>query len=49
MEVKVKVKLSLCVTKHLAMKAYLLLNQEQYKDALGSGGIAPRFLDFGTR
>jgi hypothetical protein len=35
---RVKVKLSLCLTKHHAMKAYW-----------GSGGIAPRFLDLGTR
>jgi hypothetical protein len=35
---KVKVKLSLCLTKHHAMKAYW-----------GSGGVAPRILDFGTR
>jgi hypothetical protein len=33
-----KVKLSLCLTKHHAMKTYW-----------GSGGIAPRILDFGTR
>jgi hypothetical protein len=39
-KVKVKVKLSLCffLTKHHAMKAYW-----------GSGGIAPRILDLGTR
>jgi hypothetical protein len=36
--VKVKVKLSLCLPKHHAMKTYW-----------GSGGIAPRILDFGTR
>jgi hypothetical protein len=35
---KVKVKLSLCLTKHHAMKTYW-----------ESGGIAPRVLDFGTR
>jgi hypothetical protein len=35
---KVKVKLSLCLTKHHAMKTYW-----------GSGGIAPRILDLGTR
>jgi hypothetical protein len=35
---KVKVKLSLCLTQHHAMKTYW-----------GSGGIAPRILDFGTR
>jgi hypothetical protein len=35
---KVKVKLSLCLTKHHAMKAYW-----------GSGGIAPFILDLGTR
>jgi hypothetical protein len=35
---KVKVKLSLCLTKHQAMKTYW-----------GSGGIAPRILDLGTR
>jgi hypothetical protein len=35
--VKVKVKLSLCLTKHHAMKTYW-----------GSGGIAPRILDLGT-
>jgi hypothetical protein len=33
-----KVKLSLCLTKHHAMKTYW-----------GSGGIAPRILDLGTR
>jgi len=33
-----KVKLSLCLTKHHAMKMYW-----------GSGGIAPRILDLGTR
>jgi hypothetical protein len=33
-----KVKLSLCLTKHRAMKTYW-----------GSGGIAPRILDLGTR
>jgi hypothetical protein len=33
-----KVKLTLCLTKHQAMKAYW-----------GSAGIAPRFLDLGTR
>jgi hypothetical protein len=37
-KVKVKVKLSLCLTKHHAMKTYS-----------GSGGIAPRVLDLGTR
>jgi hypothetical protein len=36
--VKVKVKLSLCLTKHHAIKAYW-----------GIGGIAPRILDLGTR
>jgi hypothetical protein len=36
-KVKVKVKLSLCLTKHHAMKAYW-----------GSGGIVPRILDLGT-
>jgi hypothetical protein len=36
--VKVKVKLSLCLTKHHAMKTHW-----------GSGGIAPRILDLGTR
>jgi hypothetical protein len=36
--VKVKVKLSLCLTKHHAMKTYW-----------GSGGITPRILDLGTR
>jgi hypothetical protein len=35
---KVKVKLSLCLTKHHAMKTYW-----------ESGGIAPCILDFGTR
>jgi hypothetical protein len=35
---KVKVKLSLCLTKHHAIKAYW-----------GSGGTAPRILDLGTR
>jgi hypothetical protein len=35
---KVKVKLSLCLTKHHAMKTYG-----------GSEGIAPRILDLGTR
>jgi hypothetical protein len=35
---KKKAKLSLCLTKHHAMKAYW-----------GSGGIAPRILDLGTR
>jgi len=34
----VKVKVSLCLTKHHAVKAYW-----------GSGGIAPRILDLGTR
>jgi hypothetical protein len=34
----IKVKLSLCLTKHHAMKSYW-----------GSGGIAPRILDLGTR
>jgi hypothetical protein len=33
-----KVKLSLCLTEHHAMQAYW-----------GSGGIAPRILDLGTR
>jgi hypothetical protein len=33
----IKVKLSLCLTKHHAIKTYW-----------GSGGIAPRILDFGT-
>jgi hypothetical protein len=37
-KVNVKVKLSLCLTKHHAMKTYW-----------GSGGIAPRILDLGTR
>jgi hypothetical protein len=37
-KVKVKVKLSLCLTKHHAMKTYW-----------GSGGIAPRIIDLGTR
>jgi hypothetical protein len=36
--IKVKVKLSLCLTKHHDMKTYW-----------GSGGIAPRILDLGTR
>jgi hypothetical protein len=36
--VKVKVKLFLFLIKHHAMKTYL-----------GSGGIAPRILDLGTR
>jgi hypothetical protein len=35
---KVKVKLSLCLTKHHAMKTYW-----------GNGGIVPRILDLGTR
>jgi hypothetical protein len=35
---KVKVKLSLCLTKHHAMKTHW-----------GSGGVAPRILDLGTR
>jgi hypothetical protein len=35
---KVKVKLSLCLIKHHALKTYW-----------GSGGTAPRILDFGTR
>jgi hypothetical protein len=35
---KIKVKLSLCLTKHHAMKTYW-----------GSVGIAPRILDLGTR
>jgi hypothetical protein len=35
---KVKVKLSLCLTKHHALKTYW-----------GSGGIAPRILDLGIR
>jgi len=35
---KIKVKLSLCLTKHHAIKTYW-----------GSGGIAPRILDLGTR
>jgi hypothetical protein len=35
---KKKVKLSLCLTKHYAMKTYW-----------GSGGIAPLILDLGTR
>jgi hypothetical protein len=37
-EVKAKVKLSLCLTKHHAMKIYWW-----------SGGVAPRILDLGTR
>jgi hypothetical protein len=37
-KVKVKVKLSLCFTKHHSMKT-----------CWGSGGIAPRILDLGTR
>jgi hypothetical protein len=37
-EVNVKVKLSLCLTKHHTMKAYW-----------GSGGIAPCIIDLGTR
>jgi hypothetical protein len=36
--VKVKVKLSLFLAKHYSMKTYS-----------GSGGIAPRILDLGTR
>jgi hypothetical protein len=36
--IKVKVKLSLCLTKHHSMKTYW-----------GSGSIAPRILDLGTR
>jgi hypothetical protein len=36
--IKVKIKLSLCLTKHHAMKTYW-----------GSGGIAPRIFDLGTR
>jgi hypothetical protein len=38
LEVKVKVKLSLCLTKHHAMKTYW-----------GSGGIALSILDLGIR
>jgi hypothetical protein len=37
-KVKVKGKVSLCLTKHHAMKTYW-----------GSGGLAPRILDLGTR
>jgi hypothetical protein len=37
-KVKVKLKLSLCLTKHHAVKTYW-----------GSGGLAPRILDLGTR
>jgi hypothetical protein len=37
-EVKVKIKLSLCLTKNHVMKTYW-----------GSGGIASRILDLGTR
>jgi hypothetical protein len=37
-EKKVKLKFSLCLTKHHAMKTYW-----------GSGDTAPRILDFGTR
>jgi hypothetical protein len=36
--IKVKVKLSMCLTKHHAMKTYW-----------GSGGIAPHILDLGSR
>jgi hypothetical protein len=38
MSLMVKTKSSLCLTKHHAMKTYW-----------GSGGIAPRIVDFGTR
>jgi hypothetical protein len=47
---KVKVKLSLFLTKYYAMKTYSLLNlAPRHEDVWGSGGIAPRILNLATR
>jgi hypothetical protein len=44
------VKLSLCLTKHDAMKTYTLLNYAPcHEDTLGNGGVAPCILNLGIR
>jgi hypothetical protein len=46
----VKVNLSLCLTKHHAIKTYSFLNDAPcHEGILGSGGIVPRLLNFGMR
>jgi hypothetical protein len=48
--VKVKVKLSLCLTKNHPLNAYPSLSQwSHHEDILGEWGIAPRILNLGTR
>jgi len=42
-------KLSLPLTKHYAMKMYLLLKHHPMKTYWGSGGIAPCILNLSTR
>jgi len=49
-KLKVKLNLSLCLTKHHVMKMYFLLNKaSRHEDVLGSGGIAVLILILGTR
>jgi hypothetical protein len=49
-EVKVKVNLSLCLTKYHAMRMYLMLNEAPHcEDILGIGSIASQILNRGTR
>jgi hypothetical protein len=43
-----KIKLSLCLTKHV-MKASLSYLSTTRESGLGSGGICPRILNLGTR
>jgi hypothetical protein len=47
--VKLKVKLSLFLTKYHATKTYLLHEAPGYEDVLGDKGIAPRILNLCTR
>jgi hypothetical protein len=45
----IKVKFSPCLTKHHALKLYILLNKApHHAGVLGSGGIVPLILNLGT-
>jgi hypothetical protein len=46
---KVKVKMALCLTKHHAIRHFLLNQAPRHEDVLGNGGIASRILHLGTR
>jgi len=48
-EDNVRVKLSLCLTKHNTMNTYILIKHHDIKTYGGSAGIAPRILNLGTR